>query len=554
MQKILLLIKTLRHLKLIQICYQIRYKIKFIQNYRKNLVKFREYSHHFDWFSSDIESTTDGKIFTFIGKTYEINTDWNPKNIPKLWLYNLHYHDILNSQKTIFSDEQCEELINNWIKYNPPFHGNGWEPYCLSLRIVNWVKYLSSRDSNDCPASLLYSLAEQSNALYWQIEYHIQGNHLFSNAKALIFSGSLICGKNSNNWYKLGVKILSRELSEQFLNDGAHYERSPMYHSLLLWDLLDLYQLSQFSNLNKLAELTDLLESKIVRGIEWLENICHPDGNIAFFNDSAFEVAPKLQAIKNYADHLSVPYFSEKFTERHHDWHFHNSKLSGFIMVSKNSPTGQHKAFINVAPIEPTYQPGHAHADTLSFELSLYNKRVFVNSGTSDYQHGELRQYQRSTSAHNTVSIEGKNSSEVWSSFRVAKRAQILSTNISHESNYLIVDASHDGFSKFNQRIIHHRQWSFGESIIHIQDRLEGRFNLATLFFYLHPDITVTECEDKIILNIDEGQKATCHIASKGRLSVHHSYWYPEFGKSIPNLCLKMETSEKIIDTKIIWE
>jgi uncharacterized heparinase superfamily protein len=79
------------------------------------------------------------------------------------------------------------------------------------------------------------------------------------------------------------VKILSRELSEQFLNDGAHYERSPMYHSLLLWDLLDLYQLSQFSNLNKLAELTDLLESKIVRGIEWLENICHPDGNIAFY-------------------------------------------------------------------------------------------------------------------------------------------------------------------------------------------------------------------------------------------------------------------------------
>lgn len=553
MQKILLIINTLRYLKLIQVWYQIRYRIKFIRINRQKFSRLRYENSIWEWFHNDIECTSDGKLFTFLCETHQISQDWNPKKIQKLWLYNLHYQDILNSRKTIFPEAQREKLINNWIEYNPPFEGNGWEPYCLSLRVVNWVKYISSRGVDKCPKLWLDSLAEQTNALHWQIEYHIQGNHLFSNAKALIFSGSLIGGKSGNNWFKLGVKILSRQLSEQFLNDGAHYERSPMYHSLLLWDLLDLCQLRQYTNLQELEELNDLIERKIVKGIEWLEDMCHPDGDITFFNDCAFEVAPKLKEIEKYAAHLGLSRSSKK-TISHHNWLLNLASASGFITVSSNYISKQHKAVLNVAPIEPAYQPGHAHADTLSFELSLFGRRVFVNSGTSNYEQGSLRKFQRSTSAHNTLSVDNANSSEVWSSFRVAKRAKILLTNISYESNCLIADSSHDGFSRFNRQIIHHRRWCFYENIVHIQDRLEGPFKLATLYFYLHPDVEITEFKDKIILHIGEDHRVTFQIPTEGKLSTNMSCWYPKFGKSIPNLCLKMETSENIIDTKIIWD
>ena len=147
-------------------------------------------------------------------------------------------------------------------------------------------------------------MAQQTAALSWQVEYHIQANHFFSNAKALIFAGSLIGGKYGDKWLKLGIKIFSLQLNEQFLKDGAHYERSPMYHSLLLWDLLDLFQLSKYIQIDELDHLNDLLEKKIINGLKWLNHMCHPDGDISFFNDSAFGVAPRLEEIQEYAGHL----------------------------------------------------------------------------------------------------------------------------------------------------------------------------------------------------------------------------------------------------------
>ncbi|MFB1490650.1 MULTISPECIES: heparinase II/III family protein [unclassified Thiocapsa] len=49
---------------------------------------------------------------------------------------------------------------------------------------------------------------------------------------------------------------------------------------------------------------------------------------------------------------------------------------------------GSAVALLDVAPIGPDYLPGHAHADTLSFELSLFGQRVIVNGGTSRYRIG----------------------------------------------------------------------------------------------------------------------------------------------------------------------
>src|SRR6202041_1111387 len=69
------------------------------------------------------------------------------------------------------------------------------------------------------------------------------------------------------------------------------------------------------------------------------------------------------------------------------------------------------------AGIGAAYQPGHAHADSLRFELSLGNRRVLVNSGTSQYGADAERQRQRGTAAHNTVVVDGQDSSEIWAGF-----------------------------------------------------------------------------------------------------------------------------------------
>ena len=83
------------------------------------------------------------------------------------------------------------------------------------------------------------------------------------------------------------------------------------------------------------------------------------------------------------------------------------------------------KVMYDAGNIGPSYQPGHSHAQSLSFELSYKGKKVFVNSGISEYENSKIRSFQRSTASHNTIEINGMNSSDVWHSFRVAKRAKV---------------------------------------------------------------------------------------------------------------------------------
>src|SRR5690606_31529788 len=68
--------------------------------------------------------------------------------------------------------------------------------------------------------------------------------------------------------------------------------------------------------------------------------------------------------------------------------------------------------------ISPSYQPGHAHADHLSFVLQVGGNPFIVDMGISTYEIGERRAYERSTKAHNTVTLDDQNTSEVWSGFR----------------------------------------------------------------------------------------------------------------------------------------
>ena len=138
--------------------------------------------------------------------------------------------------------------------------------------------------------------------------------------------------------------------------------------------------------------------------------------------------------------------------------------------------------FIDVAPLGPDYLPGHAHADTFTFECSLDQQRIIVNSGTSTYEKNIERLRQRGTLAHNTLVIDKQNSSEVWGSFRVARRARIHNT-INQIHSRCEITAAHDGYRRLRGKIIHKRTWRLFENSLLIVRRSirlgTSSFNLA---------------------------------------------------------------------------
>ena len=187
----------------------------------------------------------------------------------------------------------------------------------------------------------------------------------------------------------------------------------------------------------------------------------------------------------------------------------------------------------DLAQVGPSYQPGHAHADTLSYEFSLGNQRVFVNSGISEYGLSEERLRQRKTAAHNTVVVNNLDSSQVWSGFRVAKRASILNRIVNRViDNSVRFSAAHNGFKKQGVDCIHQRDWFAENDSVTVTDRLIGNYKNAVGYLHLHPDIKIVDVADEQVLLALNDYDILIKVSS-AKVSIEDTTWHPEFGVSI---------------------
>ncbi|MEQ8363058.1 MAG: alginate lyase family protein [Cyclobacteriaceae bacterium] len=400
--------------------------------------------------------------FTFLNKkkVYEYDIDWNFSSNGKLWAYNLNYFDFLHqeginkSEALLLLDKFCE---------NPSERIIGAEPYPISLRGINWIKFFTANKINNP----IYNNVLKSHYFHLSqnLEFHLLGNHILENAFSLLFGSFYF---RDDKFFRSASKILNEELTEQILEDGAHFELSPMYHQILLFRLLDCINLVK-NNRWKNNDLLDLLESTAIKMMGWLKAVTFKNGDIPMVNDSAFGIAPSTSSLLEYASRLEI----------------HSDKIplsdSGYRMVRED----KYELFLDVGSIGPDYIPGHAHSDTFNFILYAHGKPVIVDLGTSTYDLCSRRQQERSTISHNTVQINNLEQSEVWSAFRVGKRARVVQL---HETN-TSVEAMHNGYAKAG--VIHKRKWSWNDGKIIIEDKLTTKKSkiLSQARIHFHPDV-----------------------------------------------------------------
>ncbi len=464
---------------------------------------------------------------------------WFDTKIDKLWLYNLHYFDILH-QNTSSSNTQYNEFIQRWINENPPAHGYGWDPYTLSLRIVNWIKWTLA--GNQADQAMLHSLAIQIRYLYQRLEIHLLGNHLFANAKALIFSGLFFKGNEAKTWFEKGFKLLKQEIANQILADGGHCELSPMYHCIILEDILDIINLFKNYSISIPFEWMMICD----RMFYWLNTMSHRDGEISFFNDAALDIAPTLYELNEYRRRLLLN--EKKYTPKSVVY----LPASGYCRVQKNETV----LITDIAKVGPSYQPGHAHADTLTFELAIGQTRLIVNSGTSCYSVCEERLRQRGSNAHNTLVIDDYNSSEVWKSFRVARRAQVQHISIQEVDDKVVIQASHDGYHRLD-KIIHTRSWIINQNELIIQDHVSGfGYHKIELFFHIHPDIRIKQDVKHAVIFYHPSGKILGSLETSHHLKLVDTTYHPQFNSSIPNKKIVVSLYQQLplnLHTNIKW-
>ena len=541
MPNFFLLINTLKYLKWQQIYFRLMRKLikpKITEIFDgvqpKRSVIWQHITLYDDKINYELEA-----CFLNHTKKLDLLADWNNESPSKLWVYNLHYFEDLLSNN---AEEKCNfhlQLLNSWVDQNPVGYGNGWEPYPTSLRVVNILKaWLGGLELGE---KLFSSVFTQASFLSSDLEKHLLGNHYFVNLKALLFAGVIF---ENIRWTSIAERGLLTEIPEQILEDGANFELSPMYHSLILVDMLDMFNLSRAYPTQLSNQLASLLEKYIPKMLTFMEAMAHLDGGVSLFNDSADGIAPTKAKIESYAEKLGFgisPHDSSKPQ-------IIDNANSGYICAT----AAGNKLIFDASPVGPDYIPGHAHADTLSFELSIGAQRVFVNSGTSEYGLSPKRLAQRKTASHNTVEVDGKDSSQVWSGFRVANRAEIISKHTELKNDHSIeLLAAHNGYKSLFGGCIHKRKLTFSENSLIVSDSLERTFKYAKSRFYFHPDLTIS-LEDNL-LRI-EGTEFILHSDLTGKVaSLVDSSWYPEFGVEMPNKMLELQFEQPQLDIVFTW-
>ena len=376
-----------------------------------------------------------------------------------------------------------------------------------------------------------------------KLEFHLLGNHLWANLKALLFAGAYFTGKESEGWHRRAVRLFERELREQILQDGGHFERSPMYHSILLADLLDLIQLSAMHPGVFALETVAGWRLTADKMFRWFRVMTHPDGGLSFFNDSALGIAPDLRQLEDYADRIGVDRNPSALNQVEVLSH------SGYVRVT----VGDVVLLADVGDLGPAYLPGHAHADSLSFELSIRGKRVLVNGGTSTYEADQLRERQRGTAMHNSVVVDGEDSSEVWGSFRVARRAKVHDVVVTVDPDSGVkLRAWHDGYMRLPGKVAHARTWRIAPDRLLVEDSIEGKFSTWYATFRLPSGMEVDP--DRAVATDREGVTFGWTISGHASGRLVQGFWYPRFGAQLPCWVLEVSPDGDRSEVEFRWD
>jgi len=494
---------TIRYLRPIQIWYQAFY---FFRKKWRRLTGFQYPLERrpVNILSLDFQEFTPSPVswqptenrfcFLHVAQAFPEKTDWNHTAHGKLWQYNLHYFDCLHQPGLDPADGL--RLMHDFVK-NLPQTPAALEPYPTALRIVNWVKFLSKPEVASLigdssfiihHSSLDSSLLAQAYILADNLEHHLLANHLLEDGFGLLFAA---CRYGDERLFRLATKILQTELEEQFLPDGGHFERSPMYHQILLHRVLDAYNLLKNNSLATDSTILEKLSNLIPPMLAWAQAMTHPNGQIARFHDATDGIAPSVADLTAYARRLgfeaNVP--------------FRGLTSSGYFRAQTEGYT----LIADVGDISPDYQPGHAHSQMLSFELSVGERPLLVNTGISTYEKNERRHHERSTSAHNTLQINDFEQSEIWSGHRVARRARAVV--MEHTSKTLT--AAHTGYNQMGLRPV--RRFECGETEVRVVDNVSrnsvpGRgcrngvpAYRYRAYFHFHPDVQVLQENDHLV-------------------------------------------------------
>ena len=425
-----------------------------------------------------------------------------------IWELNRHQHFFtLGVAFWLTNDERFAEIfarqLGSWMEQNPPGIGINWSSSLeVSLRAMSWIwAFHFFRDSEYFTPELLkqalkYLYHHGRHIEQYLSKYFSPNTHLTGEALGLYYLGTqLPFFERAKHWRKTGEDILFAEITRQVLPDGVYFEQSTWYHRYTA----DIF--SQFVMLRALngdpyytggsAEI----ENRLQKAFDFLMSVTLPDGKTPVIgDDDGGRMLPLTSAkpddfrgtlavgaaIFDRGDYKAVggPAIEEIFwlmgpagvgsydAKQETEPEFASMDFADggyFVMRDGWSDTDNH-LIVDCGEVG-SLAGGHGHADTLSIEVAVHGKTLLVDSGTYTYHESrEMRDYFRSSTAHNTLVIDRLSSSSPGNTFGWKTRADATRKTWISENRFDLFEGSHNGYQRLENPATHDRSILFLKS------------------------------------------------------------------------------------------
>jgi len=457
-------------------------------------------------------------------------------DVKYIWEINRHQHLPLLALAYCFRKnplylDEIRFQIRDWILQNPYPRGINWTSALeTGARLISWswTFFLLHAAGETVPARFFRSVGEHCGFIHRNFSlYSSRGNHLVGEAAGL-FTGALLFAREPyrSRWTGDAYRILTSQIQELVLPDGAYAELSTGYHQFAM-DLFLLPALLGKENgiefprqyWDRLEAMTDFLDdTRDPAGWRWdqgdndaarclafeghgydnhqsllttgallfhkprgIRNVPRPDiKSLLLLGEKALKEFPLLQEEGRSAPRNRSRAFSD---------------AGCYILRSHMPETGEIFLVFDAGPMGMEPMAGHGHADTLSFVLSVDGQPFFIDPGTCTYRTDDpYRNYFRGTSAHNTLRVDGEDLSVAGGGFLWTRKARCHDIVWKGDTETPTVRATHDGYKRLTDPVGHTREILLDKKNLEIciLDEVRAkRQHSVELFFHLDPSCEV---------------------------------------------------------------
>lgn len=422
-----------------------------------------------------------------------------------IWELNRHQHFFtLGIAYVLTEDERFAETfashLNSWIDQNPYGIGINWSSSLeVSFRAISWIwAFHLLRHSNGFSLDLFKKALKVLHLHGRHIEkylstYFSPNTHLTGEALGLYYLGTqLPFFSRAKRWRELGESILIEEAKKQFHPDGVYFEQSTWYHRYSV----DFYL--QFLLLRKHAgrlgeETIPGTESRISRALDFLMHVQRPDGTTPLIGDDdggrclplttnsrPNDFRGTLACGANLFERGDLKFAAGEEIREELFWWFGPDGVEAYsrmtatepLVTTRQFPDGGYVAMRDGWTATDNFMlvdcgeigalsGGHGHADTLAIEVAVGGRALLVDPGTCAYHAHDLRNKFRSTSAHNSLTVDDKSSSEPGGVFGWNTRADATANDFISTERFDYFCGSHRGYSRLIDNAVHTRSIIF---------------------------------------------------------------------------------------------